>query len=206
MDTLERQPIRAEIIIGESFGGIIIRTPNIESFSVHRGRGEPAANFSAAVKIHYTDADRLKRFIRAKVIIKAGIGTGFGSLPVIFTGVILKCVFNPIRTDASMVMLNIAGKDILYVLEGQKVNRRLKTYRDGTKSPEKWGVVNSIIKHNTPARQRFPLKVWDKKTAIVGLRYNYHVETKSAFPALIDSNGNFVVRGALNAEKTITND
>ena len=202
MATLERQPIRAEITIGESFGGIVVRTPNIESFSVHRGRGEPAANFSAAVKIHYTDADRLKRFIRTKIIIKAGVGTGFGSLPVIFTGVILRCVFNPIRTDASMLMLNISGKDILYVLEGQKVNRRMKTYRDGTVPPEKWGVVNAIVKQNTPARVRFPLKVFTGRSAVVGLKYAYNVVTKSPFPE-IDNGGNFISMGALSGEKVI---
>lgn len=205
MAKLIRQAIRAEITIGETFGGVVVRTPNIESFSVHRGRGEMSANFSAGIKIHYTDADRLKRFIKAKIIIKAGVGTGFSSLPVIFTGIILRCVFNPIRTDASMVMLNIAGKDVLHILEGQKINRRMKTYRDGTTPPAKWGVANSIIKHNTPARQRFPLKVFTDKSAVVGLKQNYNVKTQSPFPE-IDRSGRFRNMGELSAEKVITND
>lgn len=205
MATLIRQPIRAEIVIGEGFGGISVRTPDVESFSVHRARGEMSANFSATVKVHYTEADRLKNYANSKIIIKAGIGTGFSSLPVVFTGIILKCVVNPIRTDASKVMLNLAGKDILHIMEGQKINRRLKTYRDGTTPPQKWGVVNSISRQNTPARQRFPIKIFADKTTVVGLKHNYNVQTKSPFPE-IDRNGVFKNYGELAAEKIITND
>jgi hypothetical protein len=113
------------------------------------------------------------------VIIRAGVGS---SLNTIFTGKIYKCVVNPIRTDASKVMLNVSGKDVLGVLEGQKVNRRLKTYKYGDKPIERWGIVNNVVKHNTPAIQKFKNKVFSPyPVGIIGLKGTYEVKTPSSF-------------------------
>ena len=54
----------------------------------------------------------------------------------------------------------------LSILEGQNINRRLKTYRDGGSPPERWGVVTGVIKHNTPTIQKFKEKVYNEKPKV----------------------------------------
>jgi hypothetical protein len=193
MTSFEKQIIRAEIWIG----GLKIETPNIESFSIHRARGQASATFSASVKVDYQKVSQLK-VGEAKVVIKAGEG----SLPTIFTGVIHSCTANPVRTDARLVMLNISGKDNMFIMEGQKINRRLTTYRDGATPPERWGVINSISKQNTPMRKRLPLKVFQPRTGLVGLSSTYYVPVDPAFPEL-KRGGPFQDRGGLSATKVV---
>jgi hypothetical protein len=79
-------------------------------------------------------------------------------------------------------MLNISGKDEMFIMEGQKINRRLTTYRDGSTPPERWGVINSISKQNTPIRKRLPLKIFQPRTGLIGLMPSYYVPVGSAFP------------------------
>lgn len=150
MAELTKQKIRAEIL----FGGMTIETPNVMSFNVRRARGQMCATFSASVKVSSsitaTDIDA------SEIIIKAG---SEGNLKTIFTGKIFKCTATPIRTDASKIMLNLSGKDVLHRLEGQKINRRVTTYRDGTTPPQRWGVVTSVTRENTPIKQKFKTKV-----------------------------------------------
>ncbi len=201
MATLEKQPIRAEIKIGDKY---TIRTPNVMSFNVTRTRGQASAQFSASVKVDYDDISSSSSLVNSKIIIKAGEATSFGSLPVVFTGLIYKCVINPIRTDVSLVMLNISGQDVLSILNGQKINRRLVTNRAGDIPPQRWGIVNNITKQHTPARQKFPDKVYSKNpVVVVDWQGNYNVTTPDAYR--LDTNPirkrAWEVKGGLVAEK-----
>ena len=153
MATIERQKVRARI----ELGSIIVETPNVVSFSVTRARNQMTANFSASIRIDYNEIDSATELVAESIVIKAGLQY---SLKTVFTGKVEKCVVNPIRTDASKVMLNLSGRDVLSILEGQNINRRLKTYRDGGSPPERWGVVTGVIKHNTPTIQKFKEKVY----------------------------------------------
>lgn len=201
MATLEKQPIRAEINIGNKY---TIRTPNVMSFNVTRARGQASAQFSASVKVDYSDISSSSSLVNSKIIIKAGESTSFGSLPTVFTGLIYKCVINPIRTDVSKVMLNISGQDVLSILNGQKINRRLVTNRDGDIPPQRWGIVNNITKQHTPARQKFPDKVYSKNpVVVVDWQGNYNVTTPDAYR--LDTNPirkrTWEVKGGLVAER-----
>ena len=200
MATLEKQPIRAEISIGDKY---TIRTPNVMSFNVTRSRGQASAQFSASVKVDYDDISSSSSLINGDVVIKAGESTSFGSLPTVFTGIIYKCVINPIRTDASKVMLNITGQDVLSILNGQKINRRLVTNRDGDIPPQRWGIVNNITKQHTPSRQKFPEKVYSKNpVAVLDWQGTYTVTTPDAYR--LDTNPvrkrTWEVKGGLVAE------
>ena len=150
MASIKGQKIRAEI----TMGGIKVVTPNVVSFSVRRARNQMAATFSASLKLPHTIATD----VGADIVIRAGVS---GGLKTIFTGTVEKSTINPIRTDASMVMLNISGRDVLGVLEGQKINRRVKTYKDGDTPPERWGVISSVLKHNTSKIEKFPINIRD---------------------------------------------
>ena len=159
--TLDKQPVRAEISIG-NLG--TISTPNVVSFSVRRARNQMCATFQTSVKV---DSDELRSSIDILdegVIIKAGIK---GNLKTIFTGKVSSCSMNPIRTDASKVMLNLSGKDVLSRLEGQKINRRVTTYRDGNTPPGRVGYITSILRENIPIRQNFPTKTYTSDPAVV---------------------------------------
>lgn len=156
MASIQGQKVRAQITIG----GIVVVTPNVVSFNVTRSRKQMAATFSASLKLPYS----ISQDIGADIVIKAGLK---GRMNTVFTGTVEKSTINPIRTDASMVMLSISGRDVLAVLDGQKINRRVKTYRDGRTPPERWGVVNSVIKHDTSKMEKFPIYVNDKKPKVV---------------------------------------
>jgi len=174
MATLDKQAVRAEIIMGS----YTVKTPDIISFSVSRARGQMSATFNANVKVPYTMVEA-GDFIADSLQIRAGIET---RLNTIFTGKIYKCVVSPIRTDASKVQLSISGKDVLGVLEGQKVNRRLKTYKYGDGPIERWGIVNNVVKHNTPAVQKFKNKVFSPyPVGMTGLKGSYFVQAPSSF-------------------------
>jgi len=203
MATLEKQPIRAEISIGDRY---TIRTPNVVSFNVTRARGQAAAQFSASIKVGYDDISSSSSLVNSNIIIKAGESVSFGSLPIVFTGLIYKCVINPIRTDASKVMLNVSGQDVLSILNGQKINRRLITRRDGSIPPQRWGIVNNITKQHTPARQKFPDKVYSKNpVVVVDWKGNYTVTTPDAYR--LDTNPvrkrTWEIKGGLVAEKIV---
>jgi hypothetical protein len=174
MATLDKQAVRAEIIMGS----YTVRTPDIISFSVSRTRGQMYSTFNASVKVPYTMVEA-GDFVADSLQIRAGAES---RLNTIFTGKIYKCVVSPIRTDASKVQLSISGKDVLGVLEGQKVNRRLKTYKYGDKPIERWGIVNNVVKHNTPAIQKFKNKIFSPyPLGVVGLEGTYAVETPPSF-------------------------
>ena len=201
MATLDKQPIRAVIEIGNN---ITVQTPDITSFRVTRSRGQSSATFSASVKLPNDEVRNVANFADSKLVIKAGASRTFFGLNTIFTGIIYKCIVNPIRTDASKVMLNLTGKDTLSILEGQKINRRLVTRRDGTVPPQRWGIVSNIVKQHTPVRQRFPVKVYQPDpTVVIDWEGDYNVFTPDAFR--LDSNPvrkrDNIVRGLLTAEQ-----
>lgn len=157
MPSVDKQAVRAEVTLGDY---ITIRTPDVLSFNIKKSRGQMSATFSASLRVPYYEFGESVDLLADKVVIKAGVGTSFSNLPVLFTGKIYKCVINPVRTDASKVVLNISGKDIMAIMEGQKINRRVKTYRDGSSPPERWGIINNVIKHNTPKRKSFSHKIY----------------------------------------------
>jgi len=160
MATIEREAIRAVITVGE----IRISTPDVVSFSVRRSRGQKAATFSASVKMDATTmSNGALSLIAQGITIEAGVK---GYEKRIFTGVVQKITVNPIRTDASKVMVSLAGKDNMSVMDGQKINRRVKTYRDGDSPPERWGLVTSIEEDNTPVKTGFGIKRFSKKRMV----------------------------------------
>lgn len=149
-----RQEVRAEI----TFGKFTIRTPDVVSFSVQRARGQASAQFSASVKVDSLSISSVNESLGSTIVINAGFK---GALKTIFTGTIYKCTFNPVKQDASKVMLNLAGKDVMGVLEGQKITRRTRNYKDGDSPPERWGVITGIVRHNTPARKKLKAQLVD---------------------------------------------
>jgi len=157
MATIEREPIRAAITIGN----ISISTPDVVSFNVKKSRGQMAATFSASVKMDAAlMSNNSTTLVTNGVVIEAGLR---GREKTIFTGSVHKCTINPIRTDASKVMVSLSGKDVMAVMEGQKINRRIKTYRDGTTPPERWGVITALVEDNTPVNAAFGKKTFSKK-------------------------------------------
>lgn len=200
MVDLEKRPVRAEIEISEGRGWSV-ETPNVISFNVRRARGQMSATFSAAIKVPYTEMGA--SLTGDKIVIRAGHK---GSLKTVFTGYIQKCVFTPIRTDASKVMVNISGSDIMYVLQGQKINRRLTTTRKGENPPGRWGVVNSIVKQHTPIRQRFPQKVYSKeRQVVIDWQGDHQIVTPNAYRIESDPNRQrlYQVKGGLSAEQVL---
>lgn len=161
MATIEREAIRATITIGDE----TISTPDVVSFNVRRSRGQMAATFSASLKMDAsTMSNNSLALVAEGITIEAGVK---GSEKQIFTGVVQKVTVNPIRTDASKVMVSLSGKDNMSIMEGQKINRRIKTYRDGDTPPERWGVVTAIEEDNTPVKTGFGVKTFSKKKTAV---------------------------------------
>lgn len=166
MAQISGQKIRAKITVGN----VVVQTPDVVSFSVRRARSQMAATFSASLRVPYTISSE----IGADIVIEAGLK---GALKTIFTGTVERSTINPIRTDASMVMLNISGRDVLAVMDGQKINRRVKAYRTGEGPPERWGVINSVIKHNTSKMEKFPIHITDHRPKAVQDLPQYQLDT-----------------------------
>jgi len=150
------QEIRAKITIGD----VIIETPDVISFNVTRSRNTPTATFSASVKVPHDLVVESSQILNSNIIIEAGIKD---SLKPVFTGIVYKCTVNPIRVDASKVILNLSGKDVLSLLDNQNVNRRVKTYRDGDRPPERWAAVTGVLKRDVPQAMKFPVAIVNNK-------------------------------------------
>ena len=161
MATIEREAIRASITIGNT----TISTPDVMSFNVKKSRGQMAATFSASLKMDAsTMTSNSLSLVNEGVVIEAGVK---GRENTIFTGKVQKCTVNPIRTNASKVAVSLAGKDSMSIMEGQKINRRIKTYRDGEEPPERWGVITALEEDNTPVESGFGLKTFSKKRTAI---------------------------------------
>jgi len=159
MATIRTQRIRAKITIK---GLSPIETPDVLSFNVSRARGQMSASFSASLKVSHQD---LSRLVDNTIEIEAG--TVDSGLNKIFTGFIERTIVNPIRTDASKVMLNISGRDVLSILDGQKINRRVRTYKGGGGPPQRWGAVTGVLRHNTSRLERLATKINSNTTKAV---------------------------------------
>jgi hypothetical protein len=106
MATIEKQKVRAKI----KFGNITVETPDVVSFGVNRSRNQMSATFSASVKIGYDEIGSSIEVLAETIVIEAGLKN---NLNTVFTGQIEKCIVNPVRTDASKVILNLSGRDVI---------------------------------------------------------------------------------------------
>ena len=185
-------PIRAEIKVD---GNTLAETPDVVSFNVRRARGQMCATFNASVKIP-SDSVNASSFVGDKIEIFAGKSN---SKKKIFTGAIHKATINPIRTDSSKFMLTIAGKDVMWILEGQKINRRLRTYRDGGSPPERWGLVTGVTRDNSPTRATLAPKIYSEQPKAT---YNWNVpdvvHVLDAYGRTVDKKGSSVL-GVIDA-------
>ena len=145
--SIDRIKIRAEVL----FNGISVVTPNILSFNVRKSRGQPSATFSASLRVPHDKFTSTTVGQNANVVIKAGEDTP-GSP--IFTGYVYRISINPSRTDSSVVIVNIAGKDVMSVMEGQNITRRVPAQQLA-----KWGSITGIIAKRDKFKERFPLKI-----------------------------------------------
>lgn len=194
--TFEKHLVRSVIEIGNA---LTISTPDVISFNVSRRRGQMSATFSASIRVPHTFLDTAVDLVADNIVIRAGHS---GVLNTVFTGWIYQCVVNPIRTDASKVMLNITGHDVLHILEGQHVNRRATTWRDGERPPERWGVVNNIIKEHSPLNKKFPTKLYTPENVFVPtLTHTHHVITPDPFATKkeVTRGGEYKVYGGIDA-------
>jgi len=153
----DRQKIRARIYTNLVNAPGYVETPNVISFSVRRARKQMSATFSASIKIRHGDLVSDPR--DSEIVIEAG-DINKGGLKTIFTGIVEKCVIQPVRSDASKIILNMSGRDYMSTLEGQKINRRLRTYRSSGGLPaERWAVVTGITARSTPRLEKFKEKL-----------------------------------------------
>jgi hypothetical protein len=153
---LDEQAIRARIDTNLIEPPGYVTTPNVISFSVRRARKQMSATFSASIKINHDDLVSDPR--DSNIVIRAGYKN---SLKIIFTGIVEKCVIQPVRSDASKIILNMSGRDYMSTLEGQKINRRLRTYKSGESPAERWGVITGITSRSTPRIEKFKEKIID---------------------------------------------
>jgi len=175
-----KEAIRAKVETALVRG--VIETPNVLSFSVRRARKQMSANFSVSIKVR---PENLVESTSGNSTIQIFAGKK-GSLGLIFTGIVEKCVIQPVRSDAAKIILNMSGRDTFSVMEGQKINRRLKTVG---KDMERWGVVTGIKTRNTARQDQFKEKIVDwKAQGIVNLQNMQLDTTPNAFRLRTDVN------------------
>lgn len=203
--TLTTQQVRAKIVIGlrQDINGksvIDVSTPDVVSFNVSRKRGQKSATFSASIKVPYdvfTGAPIKANTINIYAGLKGDMDTNMETKCKIFTGYIYQMVINPIRTDASKIMLNLSGADTFSIMDGQNITRRVSA-KQGT---GRFGVITGVIAENTPQTRRFPTKVDSgAQLAIPNLISTYAVTTPDAFESSLDRSGNGMIPSGLNAE------
>lgn len=122
-------PIRAVI----TFGGLSVATPYILSFNVTKTRNSKST-FSASLKVLSSD---LRSMTSNLLTISAGEE---GNLHKIFTGYILSTRPSICFDDPNYTILNLAGSDILYKLEGEKYTRRVIS------SKSRWAVIEDVVR------------------------------------------------------------
>jgi len=179
--TIDRIKIRAEVM----FCGISVTTPNILSFNVRRSRGQASASFSASLKVPHYELNSTNTGRDANVIIRAGEGSPSN---IIFTGYVYKININPSRTDSSYAIVNISGKDILSVIEGQNITRRVPA-----KQLAKWGSITSVLTKRDKFKERFPLKIRDAQARLTWEQIqefsNFVVGSPNPTAGIVDPSG-----------------
>jgi hypothetical protein len=192
MATLTKEVVRARIIVG----GHTIFTPDVVSFNVSRSRKQMCATFSASVKTGHTS---LGGITGSEISIAAGSD---GILKTIFTGFVEKATISPIRTDASKVMLNMSGRDVLMLLDGRNVTRRASN----TGLPM-FAMVNSVIRHDVQKMQKFPERVYNNQQHVVADMGNFpNITIPEAFrtvPPIDNARSNKTI-GVLSIEKVVS--
>lgn len=144
--------IRAKII----FCGITVETPYIMSFSVRKMRGQMSGEFSASLRIPVDTA--LADCIGSEVEIF--VGEGYPSNQ-IFTGYVRKMDIRPSREDASFFIANIAGRDVLSVLEGQTFSRRVSAHKMA-----RFGAITNVVRENESFKERFPARIYSPENRL----------------------------------------
>jgi len=109
--TLER--IRAEITVGS----LTFVTPFIKSFNVTRSRTQLSASFSASIQVPATTVFP----VHSDVVIRAGT---VDNMQTIFTGTVLTVTVNPDFERGTFYIVNLAGQDRFWELEGKTFSRR----------------------------------------------------------------------------------
>lgn len=203
--TLTTQQVRARIIIGlrQNINGkstIDVATPDVISFNVSRRRGQKSATFSASIKVPYdifTGAPIRANTITIYAGLKDDMTNNMETKCKVFTGYIYQMVVNPIRTDASKIMLNLSGADTFSIMDGQNITRRVPA-KQGT---GRFGVITSIIAENTPQTRRFPTKVDSGANLVVpNLMSTYAVTTPDAFESPLNRSTAGIIPSGLTAE------
>jgi hypothetical protein len=125
--TLEK--IRARV----SFGSLVFETPDIQSFSVSRSRGQLAASFNCSIEVPATTVFPVDQ----DIVIEAGT---LDNLRQIFTGQVLQITVNPSFEDASNYVVNMSGQDRFHELEGKTISRRQRT-----RGPTTFAAITNVV-------------------------------------------------------------
>jgi len=124
---IDRVKVRAEVSF---FGGLVIKTPYILSFTVNRNRGTySTADLNLKVK-----GDSLPS-IRSDVSIEAGEE---GHLKQIFTGFVIDMTIKPVWDDPTYLNLSIKCADVLYFLTDKKFTRRQISHE------QSWALITTV--------------------------------------------------------------
>lgn len=211
--TVTTQKVRAKIEIGNADNSdspiMEIFTPDVVSFNVSRKRGQKSATFSASVKVPY-NTFLIGSPVSANTIrIYAGVKSANydqedpsyaeWNLKRIFTGYIYQMVVNPIRTDASKIMLNLSGSDTFSIMDGQNITRRIAA----KKMSGRFGVVTGIISSNSSKPMRFLNKPTDTANLtpnLISKDPSDYIKTPGAFDTSVDRSGGLGVMSGLTAE------
>jgi hypothetical protein len=124
---LER--IRARI----SFGSLVFETPDIQSFSVSRSRGQLAASFNCSIEVPATTVFPVDQ----DIVIEAGT---LDNMRQIFTGQVLQITVNPSFEDAANYVVNMSGQDRFHELEGKTISRRQRT-----RGPTTFAAITNVV-------------------------------------------------------------
>lgn len=185
------QKVRAKVTVGS----LVVRTPDVISFNVTRSRGQMSATCSASLKVDHTVSSSQ---IGNIISIEAGAD---GRLLRIFTGIVYRCTINPARTDASKVILNISAKDMLSVMEGQRITRRVK---DSGLAPERWAAVTSILRRDFTQIMKVPDKlITNKPVGVTEIPYIPMYEVAKDLASQLDRQIPMTSMGAPSVEKLI---
>jgi hypothetical protein len=123
------EKIRARI----RFGNLVFETPDIQSFSVNRSRGQLAASFNCSIEVPATTDFPVDQ----DIIIEAGT---VDNMRQIFTGQVLQITVNPSFEDAANYVVNMSGQDRFHELEGKTISRRQRT-----RGPTTFAAITNVV-------------------------------------------------------------